>query len=88
MSDWRFGVNSALNGMAAEHDVVLIELQPLSGSNQYLFADQVDAGNGRQPPHAVAEARQLEPGREEAGGLGALSGADDDEHVLSLPVAP
>jgi len=50
--------------------------------------DQVDAGDRREPLHAVAESRQLEPGGEEAGGLGALSRADDDEHVFSLPVGP
>ena len=32
----------------------------------------------------VVEAGQLEPGGEEAGGLGALSGRDDDEHGLAL----
>jgi hypothetical protein len=50
--------------------------------------DQVDAGDSGKPLHAVAEARQLEPGREEAGGLGALSRADDDEHLFSLACEP
>ena len=43
-------------------------------------------GDGRQPAQAVREAGQLQPGREETGGLGALAGRDDDEHGLSLPV--
>ena len=32
--------------------------------------------------HSVAETGQLKPGGQKAGGLGALSRADDDEHVF------
>jgi len=50
--------------------------------------DQVDAGDGREPLHAVAESRQLEPWGKEAGSLGALSRADENEHAFSLSVVP
>ena len=46
--------------------------------------DQVQPGAGRQPAQPVLEVGQLEPGREEAGGLGALTGSDDDEHLPTL----
>ena len=46
--------------------------------------DEVDPGDGRQPAQAVLEAGHLQPGREEAGGLGALSGRDNDEHGSSV----
>ena len=41
---------------------------------------EVEAGDGGEPVEARGEGRVLEPGREEAGGLGALAGSDDDEH--------
>jgi hypothetical protein len=43
---------------------------------------QVQVGDGREPREARREGRILEPGLEESGGLGALAGSDDDEHVL------
>ena len=45
---------------------------------------QVQAGAGGQPAQPVLEVRQLEPGREESGRLGALTGSDDDQHLPSL----
>ena len=45
---------------------------------------EVDPGDGRQPAQPVRERRALQPGREEAGGLGALTGRDDDEHGSSV----
>ena len=41
---------------------------------------EVEAGDRGQPVEPRGEGRVLEPGREEAGGLGALTGGDDDEH--------
>ena len=46
---------------------------------------QVDAGHRGEPVEARREGGVLEPGREEAGGLGTLSGCDDDEHPSTLP---
>ena len=43
---------------------------------------QVEPGDGREPVEAGGERRVLEPGGEEAGGLGSLTGSDDDEHGL------
>ena len=45
---------------------------------------QVQPGAGGQPAQPVLEVGQLEPGREEAGRLGALTGSDDDQHLPSL----
>ena len=42
---------------------------------------QVDAGDGAEPVQAVGELGFSEPGSEKTGGLGALSGRDDCEHV-------
>ena len=39
--------------------------------------DEVEAGDVGQRLEPLADAGELEPGREEAGGLGALSRADD-----------
>ena len=44
---------------------------------------EVEAGDRGEPVEAVGEGGVLEPGGEEAGGLGALSGSDDDEHALN-----
>ena len=44
--------------------------------------DQVEAGRAGRPRDRLGDGRQLEPRGEHAGGLGALTGADDDEHVL------
>ena len=46
---------------------------------------EVDAGHGGQPVEARGEGRVLQPGREETGGLGPLTGGDDDEHTSTLP---
>lgn len=46
--------------------------------------EQVDAGDGREPGHPIAVGLQLEPRGEQAGGLGALSRADDCEHDSSV----
>ena len=48
---------------------------------------QVDAGDRGEPLEAGREDGVLEPGREEAGGLGPLAGSDDDEHVTTVPGA-
>ena len=48
-------------------------------------AHEVEPGDGREPAEPVREAGHLEPGGEEAGGLGALAGRDDDEHGSSVP---
>ena len=50
--------------------------------------DQVEPGHGRQPLEAGPERVVLEPGGEEAGGLGALAGRDDDEHGLHSAQRP
>ena len=44
--------------------------------------DEVEPGDRGEPAQPVAHPGQLEPGGEEAGGLGALSRADESEHVL------
>ncbi|MDR6171359.1 hypothetical protein QE359_002388 [Curtobacterium sp. SORGH_AS776] len=49
---------------------------------------EVDADGLGPRPHAVTDGGVLEPGGEEAGGLGALSGRDDDDHRTILPVGP
>ena len=49
--------------------------------------DEVDLGGIGQCAQLVTQTGQLEPRREEARGLGALSGADDDDHVPQ-PVLP
>ena len=46
---------------------------------------QVERGHGGQPLEAGPEGRLLEPGGEEPGGLGALTGRDDDEHTPTVP---
>ena len=43
---------------------------------------QVEPGDGGQPLESTGERRVLEPGGEESGGLGSLTGSDDDEHGL------
>ena len=45
---------------------------------------EIEPGDGREPLEAGGEGRVLEPGGEEAGGLGSLTGSDDDEHGSSL----
>ena len=57
------------------------------GVRRRAVLDEVEAGHGRQPGQPVGDVRQLEPGREEAGGLGTLAGSDDDEHAPSLPAS-
>jgi hypothetical protein len=47
---------------------------------------EVEAGHLGQRLEPLPEGRQLEPRGEEAGGLGALSGAQDREHDTSLAV--
>ena len=47
--------------------------------------DEIDAGEGGPPPQARFGAGQVEPGREEAGLLGALAGREYGEHVLDSP---
>ncbi len=42
---------------------------------------EVDAGGVGERGEVVGERGLGEPGGEESGGLGALSGADDDNHV-------
>ena len=49
--------------------------------------DEVDLGGVGQCGQLVTQAGQLEPRGEEARGLGALAGADDDDHVFH-PVLP
>ena len=49
--------------------------------------DEVDLGGVGQCGQLVTQAGQLEPRGEEARGLGALAGADDDDHVVH-PVLP
>ena len=49
--------------------------------------DEVDLGGVGQCGQLVTQAGQLEPRGEEARGLGALAGADDDDHVPH-PVLP
>ena len=39
----------------------------------------------RQPREPVVHPRDVEPGLEETGGLGTLTGCDDNEHSRSLP---
>ena len=50
--------------------------------------DEVDLGGVGQCGQLVTQAGQLEPRGEEAGGLGALAGADDDDHVSTLSCRP
>ena len=57
----------------------------VSASETVPCATRSSPGGRREPAQPVAHPGQLEPGREEAGGLGALSRADDDEHVSTLP---
>src|SRR5256714_12085519 len=38
---WRFGVDAAFNGVAAEDNLFLFELQRVAGGDQYLLAHQV-----------------------------------------------
>ena len=47
--------------------------------------DEVDAADHGQPVEAFAHPGDFQPGGEEAGRLGALSGRDDNEHPRSLP---
>ena len=49
--------------------------------------DEVDLGGVGECGQLVTQAGQLEPRGEEARGLGALAGADDDDHVYQ-PVLP
>ena len=49
--------------------------------------DQVEAGDRGQPGEALGGSWVLEPGGQEAGGLGPLAGSDDGEHT-STAVAP
>ena len=49
--------------------------------------DQVEAADRGEPAEPLGEGRVLEPGRQEAGGLGPLAGSDDDEHGVNS-VAP
>ena len=49
--------------------------------------DEVDLGGVGERGQLVTQAGQLEPRGEEARGLGALAGADDDDHVFH-PVLP
>ena len=51
------------------------------------MGDEVDLGGVGQCGQLVTQAGQLEPRGEEARGLGALAGADDDDHVVH-PVLP
>src|SRR5437870_13875435 len=41
MRGGRFGVDAALDCMSAEHDIVLVKLERLSGRNEYLFSNQI-----------------------------------------------
>ena len=45
---------------------------------------EVEVCDGRQPAEPVLKAGKLEPGSEEARGLGPLAGGDDDEHETTL----
>jgi hypothetical protein len=47
--------------------------------------DELDAADHREPLEAFADSGDLQPGGEETGRLGALTGRDDDEHPRSLP---
>ena len=51
------------------------------------MGDEVDPGGVGECGQLVTQAGQLEPRGEEARGLGALAGADDDDHGYQ-PVAP
>ncbi len=46
---------------------------------------QIEVCHRGEPLEALLESGQLEPGGEEAGSLGALTGRDDDEHGATLP---
>ena len=48
-------------------------------------AHQVQSGAGGEPAQALGHSGELEPRAEETGGLGALSGRDDDEHPSTVP---
>jgi hypothetical protein len=47
--------------------------------------DEVYPADHREPLEAFAHTGDVEPGIEETGGLGALTGRNDDEHGHSLP---
>ncbi len=49
--------------------------------------DEVDLGRVGEHAEPVTQAGELEPRAEEAGGLGALAGADENDHGSSLPRA-
>ena len=55
------------------------------GVRRGAVGDQVEAGRAGGPRDRLGDGRQLEPRGEHAGGLGALTGADDDEHATTLP---
>ena len=55
------------------------------GVGRGAVGDQVEARGRRGPRDRLGDGRQLEPGGEHAGGLGTLTGADDDEHPTTLP---
>ncbi len=46
---------------------------------------QVEIGDGRPPGEPVGDAGDVEPGSEEAGGLGTLAGSDEYEHPSTFP---
>ncbi len=46
--------------------------------------DEVEAGDRGQPAQPFAERGVLDPGGQEAGGLGPLAGSDDGEHTSTL----
>ncbi len=56
----------------------------VSASALRAVVGEVDAGHCAQPVQAVGDGGFGEPRGEEAGGLGALSGRDDCEHVSTL----
>ena len=47
--------------------------------------NEIDPADDRQPVEAFPDTGDLEPGEQETGRLGALTGRDDNEHSRSLP---
>ena len=55
------------------------------GVRRGAVGDEIQAGRAGGPRDRLGDGRQLEPRGEHAGGLGALTGADDSEHPTTLP---